>query len=57
MTTALRALGLVAAAFVVSSCSLFQGDEEKELEHTKLIDFETKVDVKRLWSTKIGDGA
>ena len=57
MTTALRALGLVAAAFVVSSCSLFQGDEEKELEPTKLIDFETKVDVKRLWSTKIGDGA
>ena len=57
MTTALRTLGLVAAAFVVSSCSLFKGDEEKELEPTKLIDFDTKVNVKRLWSAKIGDGA
>jgi outer membrane protein assembly factor BamB len=57
VTTALRTLGLVAAAFVVSSCSIFEGDDEKELEPTELVKIETKVKVKRLWSSKIGDGA
>ncbi len=52
-----RTVGLLMAAFVLSSCSLFKGDDEKELEPTKLTDFETKVDIKRLWSVKIGDDA
>jgi outer membrane protein assembly factor BamB len=38
----------------LSSCA---GEEEKELEPTKLVKIETKVNVKRLWSSKIGDGA
>jgi len=54
VTTALRTFTLVAAVFILSSCA---GEEEKELEPTKLVDIETKVDVKRLWSAKIGDGA
>ena len=54
MTTALRTLGLVAAVFIVSSCA---SDDEKELEPTELVKIETKVNVKRLWRAKIGDGA
>ena len=41
----------------MSSCSIFEGDDEKELEPTELVKIETKVKVKRLWSSKIGDGA
>ena len=52
-----RTVGLLMAAFVLSSCSLFKDDDEKELEPTKLTDFETKINVKRLWSVKIGDDA
>jgi len=52
-----RTVGLLMAAFVLSSCGLFKNDDEKELEPTELIDFATKVDIKRLWSVKIGDDA
>jgi tetratricopeptide (TPR) repeat protein len=33
------------------------GDDDEELEPAELIDFETKVPVKRLWKTKIGADA
>jgi len=52
--TALRTFALVAVVFILSACA---SDEEKELEPTKLVDIETKVDVKRLWSAKIGASA
>jgi len=55
--TALRSVGLLMAAMVLSSCGLFKGDDEKDLEPTELTNFETKVDVKRLWSVKIGADA
>lgn len=54
MTTGLRTFALVATVFVFAACA---SDEEKELEPTELVDIETTVDVKRVWSTKIGDGA
>ena len=54
MITALRTFALVAVVFIFSACA---SDEEKELEPTKLVDIETKVDVKRLWSAKIGASA
>ena len=58
LRTTLRTLGLVAAALAVSSCGLFGGDdEEEELLPAELVDIETKIQVKRLWSTKIGDEA
>jgi outer membrane protein assembly factor BamB len=57
VSTTTRTLGLIAAAFLLSACSLFKGDDDKELEPTKLIDFETKVKVRKVWSTKIGGGA
>ena len=52
-----RTVGLLMAAFVLASCSLFKDDDEKELEPTELTDFETKINIKRLWSVKIGDDA
>jgi outer membrane protein assembly factor BamB len=43
---------------LVASCSLFGGDDDDaELEPLELVDIETKLDVKRLWSTKIGGDA
>jgi len=52
--TALRAVGIVAATIVLSNCAK---DDEKALEPTKLTDIETTVQIKRLWSTKIGGDA
>ncbi len=56
MTALGRNLLAVAAALVLSACGLF-GDDDEELEPAELIEFETKVPVKRLWSTKIGADA
>lgn len=57
MTLALRTVALVAATVALSACSMFESDDEKELEPTELVDIETKVDVRRAWSSRIGDGA
>jgi outer membrane protein assembly factor BamB len=51
-----RNLLAVSAALLLAACGLF-GDDDEELEPAELIDFETKVPVKRLWSTKIGADA
>ncbi len=46
--------GLVMAlALSVSACGLF-GDDEEELEPLELVDIETTVEVKRLWSANLG---
>jgi len=50
-------VGLLAATLALSACDYFKRDNEKELEPTKLVDIETKIDVKRLWSAKIGADA
>lgn len=57
MTSSLRTIGLVAAAFALSACSIFSDDDDKELEPTELTKIETKIDIKRLWSAKVGDDA
>ena len=57
MNLAPKTLGLVAAAVMLSACSVFDSDDEEDLEPTKLVDIETKIDVRRQWSSKIGDGA
>jgi outer membrane protein assembly factor BamB len=41
----------------MSACSMFGGDDDEELEPTKLTDIVTSVNVKRLWNVKIGDDA
>jgi len=51
-----RNLLAVSAALLLSACGLF-GDDDEELEPAELIEFETKVPVKRLWSEKIGADA
>jgi outer membrane protein assembly factor BamB len=54
----MRSIGIVVAALALSACSLFGGDDdEKELEPTKLVDITTTVQVKRLWSAKVGADA
>jgi len=50
-------VGLLAATFLLSACDLFKRSEEKELEPTKLKKIETSVNIKRLWTKKIGGDA
>jgi outer membrane protein assembly factor BamB len=52
-----RSLSLVLAALALSACGIFSGDDEEELEPVELVDIETKVKVRKLWSTKVGDAA
>ena len=51
-----RNLVVATAVLGLSACSLF-GDDDEELEPAELIDFETKVPIKKLWSSKVGDDA
>ena len=44
------------AAVSIAGCSIFGGDDDEELQPTELLDFEETLDVKRLWSAKLGDG-
>ena len=58
MKTIPRSIGVVLAAMLLSSCGIFGGDDdEKELEPLELVAIETKINVKRLWSAKVGDEA
>ncbi len=56
MTLSGRNLLALAAALLLSACGLF-GDDDEELKPAELIEFETKVPVKRLWKTNIGADA
>lgn len=51
-----RSAGLLTAALLLSSCGLF-GDKEEEFEPKELVKVENKLNIKRLWSTKIGGGS
>lgn len=53
MTKSLRIAGLALAAVLVTGCSLFDDDEE-ELKPAELVDFDEAINVKRLWSAKLG---
>lgn len=57
MKTIFRTAGLLAAAMVLSACSVFGDDDEKELEPKELTKIATKVDIKRVWSANIGGDA
>ena len=48
--------GLAIAALVLSGCSWF-GKKDEELEPAELVDIETTLDVRKLWSVKLGDEA
>jgi len=48
---------VAAAAFFISGCSLFGGDDEDdELQPAELLEFEQTLDVRKLWSEKVGEG-
>ncbi len=51
-----RRLALVfLAATALAGCGIF-GDDDEELGPTELLDFEETLDVRRVWSAKVGDG-
>jgi outer membrane protein assembly factor BamB len=54
-----RIVVLGVATLTLSACSWFGGkdDEEIALEPLELVDIETTVDIKKLWSAKLGDDA
>ena len=51
-----RIAGLMLATMFVAGCGLF-GDKEEELEPAELVDIKEAIDVKRIWSARIGGGA
>jgi outer membrane protein assembly factor BamB len=51
---AVRYSALIVAALAMSACSK---DDEIELEPAKLVDIQTTIDIKKLWSAKLGEGA
>ena len=54
MNSAVRYSVLIVAALAVSACSK---DDEIELEPAKLVDIQTTIDIKKLWSAKLGGDA
>ena len=55
MRTLLRTLAIGAASLSIAACGLFGDDDEPQ--PAELLDFDTRVTVKRLWSAKLGDDA
>jgi outer membrane protein assembly factor BamB len=53
----IRIAGHAVATLIVSGCSWFDGDKDKALEPAKLVKIETTVDVRKLWSAKVGKDA
>ena len=53
MSQTLRILSLAAATLLAAGCGAFS-DKEEELEPAELVDIEEVVDVKRIWSAKLG---
>ena len=54
MNSAVRYSVLIVAALAMSACSK---DDEIELEPAKLVDIQTTIDIKKLWSAKLGGDA
>lgn len=54
MNSAVRYSALIVAALAMSACSK---DDEIELEPAKLVDIQTTIDIKKLWSAKLGGDA
>ena len=46
-------LGLLAASMLLSSCGIF-GDKDEEAEPKELVKFESKLKIKKVWSSKVG---
>jgi outer membrane protein assembly factor BamB len=46
-------IGLLAASLLLSSCGIF-GDKDEEAEPKKLVKIQSKLKIKKLWSSKVG---
>lgn len=57
MTRASPLLLLLAAGSVLSGCGIFGGDKDAVEPPAELVDFEATLQVRRLWSSRVGDGA
>ena len=57
MNGSFRIAGLAIASLIVSGCSIFGGDDDKQLAPAELVKIETTVDVRKLWSAKVGKDA
>lgn len=55
MKTFFRTAAIAFTSFSLAACGLFGGDDE--LKPAELLEFDTRVTVKRLWSAKLGDDA
>ena len=51
-----RALCLSVAVMLAAGCSIFGDEVDEEAEPLELVDIEETLDVRRIWSKKIGDG-
>jgi outer membrane protein assembly factor BamB len=49
-----RIAGLVSATLLVGGCGLFS-DKDDELEPAKLVDIDETIEVRKIWSAKLGD--
>ena len=57
MKVLMRTVAVLSAALALSACGIFGDDDDEELEPAELTDIETTVQIKRLWSAKIGANA
>lgn len=51
------ALLLASIAIALSGCGIFGGDDDEELVPAELLEFEESLDVRRIWSDKVGKGS
>lgn len=56
MSPMMRLLGIALLCTAVGGCSIF-GDKDEELPPKELTDFERTLDVKKVWSAKVGKGS
>lgn len=52
-----RAALIMLVVVAVSGCSVFGGNDDEELEPTKLLKFEQTLKVNKIWSGKVGGGS
>ena len=54
---ALQIVVILSLSFVLSACSIFGDEEDEELQPLELVDVEETLDVREVWSEKIGKGS
>ncbi len=52
-----RVLSVACMAVLLSGCGIFGDDDDEELAPAELLDFEETLDVRRVWSQKLGKGS